>query len=155
MKRLFFALVIALAAPALADSDLPPARWANEQLPDARQEAQAKANTEIAKAEKEKSAAALNFARANKFAVETETDPDAAYERVEQERIASERADADRNFALEVAKFEEEKKRNTQEMAIELTKLDVQRETARESNEAKKAQAKQQPKGKSKPPAKK
>ena len=43
MKRLFFALVIALAAPALADSDLPPARWANEQLPDARQEAQAKA----------------------------------------------------------------------------------------------------------------
>ena len=32
-----------LAAPALADSDLPPARWANEQLPDPRQEAQAKA----------------------------------------------------------------------------------------------------------------
>jgi cytochrome c-type biogenesis protein CcmH len=31
------------AAPALADSDLPPARWANEQLPDPRQEAQAKA----------------------------------------------------------------------------------------------------------------
>jgi cytochrome c-type biogenesis protein CcmH len=32
-----------LAAPALADSDLPAARWANEQLPDPRQEAQAKA----------------------------------------------------------------------------------------------------------------
>lgn len=31
------------AVPALADSDLPAARWANEQLPDPRQEAQAKA----------------------------------------------------------------------------------------------------------------
>ena len=37
---LFLALV---AAPALADSNLPAARWANEQLPDARQEAAAKA----------------------------------------------------------------------------------------------------------------
>ena len=43
MKRLLFALTLALATPALADSDLPAARWANEQLPDARQEAQAKA----------------------------------------------------------------------------------------------------------------
>ena len=31
-----------MAAPALADSDLPPARWANEQLADPRQEAEAK-----------------------------------------------------------------------------------------------------------------
>ena len=37
-------LILALfAAPVLADSDLPPARWANEQLPDPRQEAEAKA----------------------------------------------------------------------------------------------------------------
>ena len=43
MKRLLLAFAIVLAAPALADSDLPPSRWANEQLPDARQEAQAKA----------------------------------------------------------------------------------------------------------------
>lgn len=42
MKRL---LMIALlcASPASADSNLPPARYANEQLPDARQEARAKA----------------------------------------------------------------------------------------------------------------
>jgi cytochrome c-type biogenesis protein CcmH len=32
-----------LAAPALAESNLPAARWANEQLPDPRQEAEAKA----------------------------------------------------------------------------------------------------------------
>jgi cytochrome c-type biogenesis protein CcmH len=43
VKRLALALALLLAAPALADSDLPAARWANEQLPDARQEAQAKA----------------------------------------------------------------------------------------------------------------
>ena len=42
MKRLLLALAMA-AAPVLADSTLPAARWANEQLPDAAQEAQAKA----------------------------------------------------------------------------------------------------------------
>lgn len=42
MKR-WLPLLLFLTAPALADSDLPPARWANEQLPDPRQEAQAKA----------------------------------------------------------------------------------------------------------------
>ena len=34
--------ILLLAVPALADSGLPPARWANEQLPDPRREAQAK-----------------------------------------------------------------------------------------------------------------
>ena len=42
MKR-WLPLLLFLAAPAVADSDLPAARWANEQLPDARQEAEAKA----------------------------------------------------------------------------------------------------------------
>jgi cytochrome c-type biogenesis protein CcmH len=42
MKRLA-ALALALAAPALADSNLPPAEWANRQLPNAAQEAQASA----------------------------------------------------------------------------------------------------------------
>ncbi|HXG81222.1 MAG TPA: cytochrome c-type biogenesis protein, partial [Sphingomicrobium sp.] len=42
MRHMVLALTL-LAAPALADSDLPAARWANEQLPDPRQEAQAKA----------------------------------------------------------------------------------------------------------------
>jgi cytochrome c-type biogenesis protein CcmH len=43
MRVLPIALALALAAPALADSNLPPAQWANQQLPDQRQEAQAKA----------------------------------------------------------------------------------------------------------------
>ncbi len=38
---IFFALLA--AQPALADSSLPPAQWANRQLPDARQEARARA----------------------------------------------------------------------------------------------------------------
>lgn len=42
MKRLL-PLLLLCATPALADSDLPPAQWANQQLPDPRQEAQAKA----------------------------------------------------------------------------------------------------------------
>ena len=42
MKRLVILLAL-MAAPVLADSNLPPARWANEQLPDPRQEAAAKA----------------------------------------------------------------------------------------------------------------
>ena len=39
--RALVALALLIAAPALADSNLPPAYWANRQLPDARQEAQA------------------------------------------------------------------------------------------------------------------
>ena len=39
--RVLVALALLLAAPALADSNLPPAYWANRQLPDPRQEAQA------------------------------------------------------------------------------------------------------------------
>ncbi len=41
MKRLAVLLAIFLAQPLLADSNLPPAYWANRELPDARQEAEA------------------------------------------------------------------------------------------------------------------
>jgi len=43
MKRVMIAFALMSAAPVLADSNLPAARWANEQLPDPRQEAAAKA----------------------------------------------------------------------------------------------------------------
>jgi cytochrome c-type biogenesis protein CcmH len=42
MKRLLFAFAL-VAAPVFADSDLPQPKWANEQLPDPRQEAAAQA----------------------------------------------------------------------------------------------------------------
>jgi cytochrome c-type biogenesis protein CcmH len=38
---LILGLLVALACPALADSNLPPAYWSNRQLPDPKQEAQA------------------------------------------------------------------------------------------------------------------
>jgi cytochrome c-type biogenesis protein CcmH len=41
--RVILTLLLLFASPALADSSLPPARWANEQLPDPAQEARAKA----------------------------------------------------------------------------------------------------------------
>ena len=41
--KLLLALALLLAAPALADSNLPPAEWADRQLPDPRQEARARA----------------------------------------------------------------------------------------------------------------
>ena len=43
MKRLAILLALFLAQPLLADSNLPPAYWANRQLPDAHQEVQAQA----------------------------------------------------------------------------------------------------------------
>jgi cytochrome c-type biogenesis protein CcmH len=46
MKRANLIIAFALltvAAPVVADSDLPPSRWANEQLPDAKREAAATA----------------------------------------------------------------------------------------------------------------
>ncbi len=40
---MLFLLALLAGQPALADSSLPPAQWANRQLPDARQEARAEA----------------------------------------------------------------------------------------------------------------
>ncbi|HJS41623.1 MAG TPA: cytochrome c-type biogenesis protein [Sphingomicrobium sp.] len=41
--KMVLAVMLLFASPALADSNLPPAEWADRQLPDPRQEAQAKA----------------------------------------------------------------------------------------------------------------
>ena len=43
MRLIAVAVALMLAVPALADSNLPPAHWANRQLPDERQEARAQA----------------------------------------------------------------------------------------------------------------
>jgi len=43
MRRLLMLLALAFAVPALADDSMPPAPWAYRQLPDAAQEAKAKA----------------------------------------------------------------------------------------------------------------
>lgn len=43
MRRIAIVVLLMAAQPVLADSDQPPAYWANRQLPDDRQEAQAQA----------------------------------------------------------------------------------------------------------------
>jgi cytochrome c-type biogenesis protein CcmH len=43
VKRVALALALAAASPALGDSNLPPAYWANRQLPNPKQEEQAQA----------------------------------------------------------------------------------------------------------------
>lgn len=43
MRVLFLVVTLVLAQPLLADSNLPPSYWANRQLPDPKQEAQAQA----------------------------------------------------------------------------------------------------------------
>ena len=43
MRQLALLIAIVVAQPLLADSNLPPAYWANRQLPDAKQEARAQA----------------------------------------------------------------------------------------------------------------
>ena len=43
MRLAIFALLVALAQPLFADSNLPPAYWSNRQLPNSSQEAQAQA----------------------------------------------------------------------------------------------------------------
>ena len=43
MRRIVVALALIVAAPLLADSNLPPAYWSNRQLPDPKQEARAEA----------------------------------------------------------------------------------------------------------------
>ena len=42
MRYLFIFVALVFAQPVLADSSLPPAQWANRQLPDPRQEARAR-----------------------------------------------------------------------------------------------------------------
>ena len=41
MRPVLLAFALVLAAPVLADSDMPPAYWSDRQLPDPRQEAEA------------------------------------------------------------------------------------------------------------------
>lgn len=104
------------------------------------QQAQAQALEQekiIAQAQKEQAAAMLNQARAQKFAIEAQTDPDAAYERVESARIDAERDRDMQKQAFEREKFEHEKQHDSRELAIKLTQIDAQREASMRQAESK------------------
>lgn len=122
----------------------------------AQQQAQVELQKGQAAVEKEQSAAQLNAARAQKFTVEAQSDPDASYERVEQERIASDRTAEENRIALEDRKLAQKEKNDRRMLALSLTKIHSDETTKREAIKAKPAPtpaAKAKPKAK--PPARK
>jgi hypothetical protein len=83
---------------------------------------------DIATAKKEEAAAMLNEARAEKAAVEAQIDPDAAYERVEQTRIASEQEMHDDKMDKEQQRIDLEREQANRQLALDKEKLSVDRE---------------------------
>lgn len=77
-----------------------------------------------AKTQKEQSAAELNSARAAKAAKESQTDPDAAYERVEMARIEAQNQTDQQRAALDAAKLGLMRRQQDHHTALELTKMD-------------------------------
>ncbi len=106
----------------------------------------AKARLVEAQVIKEQGAGALNQARADKAAVEANSDPDASYERVENARIQVDRDRLSMEQEQEAARLQFEKDDARRSHAIELTKIAAQRETAEANNEAKVAAVKAKPK---------
>ena len=77
-----------------------------------------------ARTQKESSGASLNSARAGKAQVEAQNDPDAAYERVESARIASDHQIQSGKQQLDWAKLGMQRKQQTDGTALQLTKMD-------------------------------
>lgn len=77
-----------------------------------------------AKIQKEEGAAALNQARAQKAHVESMSDPDAAYERVEMARIQSQQQTDTQRTAIDAAKLGLQRRQQDHHTALELTRLD-------------------------------
>lgn len=106
----------------------------NERQAQAEQQAAEQAVLEqqkaAATARKEEAAAMLNQARAEKAAVEATIDPDAAYERVETERIGLDRERMEREFKLEHVKLGQQEKLHSQDLSLRLTEMDHKRDTA-------------------------
>lgn len=105
----------------------------------AAQQAQLEAQKEMATAEKEKAAAMLNQARAEKAQIEAASDPDASYERVESARIAAERERDERKFDQEQQRIDNQKRFQDRQIAVQLTKLEVDDKNAERDREAAKA----------------
>lgn len=79
-----------------------------------------------AKAEKEQSAAQLNQARANKATVESQNDPDAAYERVENNRIQTDAQIARERMGMEQETIGVKRRADDHNTALKLTQIDAE-----------------------------
>lgn len=88
------------------------------------------AQKSAATARKEEAAAMLNQARAEKAAIEAMQDPDAAYREVEHARIGLDRERLYAELGLQERQLEQEDRHHSEEVALRLTEMDHQRETA-------------------------
>ncbi|MBT9153401.1 MAG: hypothetical protein DDT39_00058 [Firmicutes bacterium] len=80
-----------------------------------------------ASAKKEDTAALLNQARAEKFAVEAASDPDASYERVEMTRLQIEQEDRRENRALRRREIDDREQHRQNQIALGLAGLENDR----------------------------
>lgn len=91
------------------------------------QQAQLEQQLTQAKIAKEQGAAQLNEARAQKFASEVGRDPDAAYERVEMARLATQQQSDQQRTAIDVAKLGLQRRQQDHSTALKLTQMDHDR----------------------------
>ncbi len=103
----------------------------------AAQQQQIEQEKALATARKEEAAAQLNQARAEKAAIEAASDPDAAYERVEMARIQVDAEERLQRLELDRQKAEDQRKYQDSQIALRLTELDVNRESADKDRESK------------------
>ena len=84
----------------------------------------------LATARKEEAAAMLNQARAEKAAVESQVDPDAAYREIEHARIGVDRERMMREFELKDREVSNDEQYHRDDVALRLAEMDNDRETA-------------------------
>lgn len=93
-----------------------------------------------ATAVKEEAAAQLNQARAEKFAVEAASDPDASFERVEMARMSMTDKHHDDQMELEYSKLRQKDQESKRNAAMDLTKADMDNENKSADRKAKQQQ---------------
>ena len=94
------------------------------------QQQQIDAEMALADTEKKRASATLDQARAEKAAIEAQIDPDAAYERVENARIEAELEKTRGDHALRRRELDQQDRHHAQDTALEVTKMETQKETA-------------------------
>lgn len=99
--------------------------------------AEAEQQKSVAAARKEEAAAVLNQARAEKFAVEAQTDPDAAYVEVEQERLGIDRERLQLEFQHKREELLQKDRHKEQDVALQLASIDRQAEATIEASKQK------------------
>lgn len=94
------------------------------------QHAQIEQQKALAQARKEEAAAQLNQARAEKAAIEAASEPDAAYERVETQRIAAEAAAEEQKLVLEAARMRAQQNAQDRQLDLRAEELEIKRALA-------------------------